>query len=451
MQTNPSPLVSAIPAASLPLDLGDGLVLRRSSPSDRDALVEFNSKIHGQPDKPDMGVAAWTADLLNGTHPTFGVDDFTIVEDTSGGKIVSACNLISQTWSYAGIPFGVGRPELVGTHPDYRNRGLVRRQFEVLHAWSKERGELVQAITGIPYFYRLYGYEMCVNLGSGRIIYGTQIKSLKEGESEPYVIRPASEADIPHLAACYARLEARGPLTCLRDEAQWRYEISGKGALNVNRTEMYVITDQQGRVVGALGVPINYWGESWDSIFYELKSGISYLAVTPVVLRFLDALGKKRGTEAEPYRTTGLFLGEDHPAYIALESWNSPPNRTYAWYMRVADLPAFLHLITPVLEERLAASPCAGHTGDLHISFYTDALEIKFTDGHIANIHYLDSLNWDEAHARFPGLTFLQVLFQHRSVEELRHIYKDVNANTTAAALLKSMFPRQTCELWPIS
>jgi hypothetical protein len=35
-------------------------------------------------------------------------------------------NLISQIWAYEGIPFGVGRPELVGTLPEYRNRGLVR-------------------------------------------------------------------------------------------------------------------------------------------------------------------------------------------------------------------------------------------------------------------------------------------------------------------------------------
>ena len=41
-------------------------------------------------------------------------------------------------------------PELVGTKKEYRRRGLVRQQFEVMHEWSAERGELVQIITGIP-------------------------------------------------------------------------------------------------------------------------------------------------------------------------------------------------------------------------------------------------------------------------------------------------------------
>ena len=59
-------------------------------------------------------------------------------------------------------------PVLVGTHPNYRRRGLVREQFEVLHHLSKERGHLMQAIAGIPYCYGRFGYEMTVYMGEGR-------------------------------------------------------------------------------------------------------------------------------------------------------------------------------------------------------------------------------------------------------------------------------------------
>ena len=127
-------------------DLGDGLVLRRANPTDVEELSEFNGKLHGDNEPDARRVAAWTRDLFEKPHPTYEVGDFTIVEDTRSGKIVSSMNLISQTWSYGGIEFGVGRPELVGTHADYRNRGLVRAQFEVVHQWSAERGELLQAI-----------------------------------------------------------------------------------------------------------------------------------------------------------------------------------------------------------------------------------------------------------------------------------------------------------------
>ena len=151
-------------------DLGDGLILRRSTPADAEALADFNARVHSDDgwDKPDERIGAWVRDLLTLPHPTFDVGDFTIVEDTRAGKIASSLNLIPQTWTYAGIPFQVGRPEVVGTAPEYRKRGLVRIQFDTVHQWCAERGYIVQAITGIPYYYRLFGYEMALNLGGGR-------------------------------------------------------------------------------------------------------------------------------------------------------------------------------------------------------------------------------------------------------------------------------------------
>src|SRR5512139_247933 len=97
------------------LTLHDGLVLRQATPADVEALVAFNSKIHSDvgPEHPDERVGAWTRDLMERPHPTFKVDSVTVVEEPSSGRIISSMNLISQTWQYAGIPFGVGRPELV--------------------------------------------------------------------------------------------------------------------------------------------------------------------------------------------------------------------------------------------------------------------------------------------------------------------------------------------------
>ena len=43
------------------------------------------------------------------------------VSNTNTGQIVSTLCTLSQTWTYDGIPFGVGRPELVGTLPIHFN------------------------------------------------------------------------------------------------------------------------------------------------------------------------------------------------------------------------------------------------------------------------------------------------------------------------------------------
>ena len=98
---------------SLIRDLGDGLVLRRAIRSDSERLVDFNARIHSDdgPENPDHRVGLWVKDLMEKPHPTFDVGDFTVVEDTQKGMIVSSLNLISQKWNYAGIEFGVGPPE----------------------------------------------------------------------------------------------------------------------------------------------------------------------------------------------------------------------------------------------------------------------------------------------------------------------------------------------------
>jgi hypothetical protein len=85
-------------------ELGNGLILRRSTPADAEALADFNGRVHSDdgPNKPDERLAAWTRDLLERAHPTFDVGDFTIVEEHGSGKIVSSLNLFSQTWTYAG-------------------------------------------------------------------------------------------------------------------------------------------------------------------------------------------------------------------------------------------------------------------------------------------------------------------------------------------------------------
>jgi hypothetical protein len=77
---------------SLPRDLGGGLVLRRSGRADVEALTIFSAEVFREPGAavPNEENAAWVRDLLRGDHPTFGLGDFTIVEDTRTGRSVSS-------------------------------------------------------------------------------------------------------------------------------------------------------------------------------------------------------------------------------------------------------------------------------------------------------------------------------------------------------------------------
>jgi hypothetical protein len=437
-------------------DLGDGLILRRATVEDAEALAAFNAKIHSDegPEEPDNRVAVWVRDLMTQPHPTSGPGDFTIVEDTRKGKIVSSMNLIPQTWSYAGVPFGVGRPELVGTHPDYRKRGLVRAQFEVVHRWSAERGHKVQAITGIPYYYRQFGYEMGLGLGGGRIGYTANIPMLEDDQEEPFIIRPAREADLPFIAELYAQSARRQLLSCLRDDPFWRYELLGKSKENLNKLELRLIEDSQGVPLGFLGHPFSLWGPTLVVYIYELKAGTSWLQVTPSVLRYLQKEGQAYAAQKEgvEFQAFGFWTGSEHPVYEAIQDRLPRKRHPYAWYVRVPDLPGFLGHIKPVLEARLAESVLVGHSGDLKLCMYRNGVKLAFEKGELKDVVAYTPEHINDGDVFFPGLTFLRLLFGYNDFWELEEMFPDCSArNDQGTALTPILFPKQPSNLWPLA
>lgn len=440
----------------LPVDLGDGLVLRRATLADRDALAVFNEEIHApfEADSAVHRIDAWTRDLASGQHPTFAVEDFTIVEERRSGKIVSSANLISQTWSYEDIPIKVGRPELVGTDPQYRNRGLVRKQFDVLHACSEERDELLQAITGIPYYYRLFGYEMAVPLEMGRAYaVPQQIPKLKEGESEPYQIRPAVESDIPFLVDCYQQGRRRWLLSADWTAELLQYEISGKSPENISRVTIKVIVTPDGKPVGFFTHVDFLWPSERAVVgYFDLLPGQSWYAIVPVVMRHMVHAGEALTAreKKERLQSIELQLGTEHPAYEILAHLGAPEARLYTWYLRVPDLPRLINHIAPVLERRLAGSLCPGYSGTLDLSFYRNpGLRLTLENG--ALTAEPARVDWDESSASFPRLTFLQLLFGYRSLAELRYAFPDCRVRGGLEPVLNALFPKKPSLIWPVS
>lgn len=445
-------------------DLGNGLVMRRSTPQDADALAEFNGMIHGENPADAERVAAWTHDLLARPHPTLNPDDFTIIEETATGRIVSSMNLIPQTWTYEGIEFGVGRPELVGTLPEYRNRGLVRAQFEEIHKWSAERGHLVQGITGIPYYYRLFGYEMALDLAGRRFGYEPNVPRLKDGEEEPYGIRLATEADLPFIAELYERATRRHEIACVRTPEIFRYELEGQSEKNIDRYIILIIEDKRSMPrsgsADKSGEPVGYFqhshflrGAYLSAAGYELKPGVSWLSVTPSVVRYLWSKSQEYAKhEGKPCASFGFMLGTVHPVYEVL-AWSLPYVRdAYSWYLRVADLPGFLNHIKPALEKRLAESIAVGHSREIKISFYRDGLRLVLEKGKLATIEHWMPTPKDEGVIAFPGLTFLQALFGYRSFDELHHAFADCWCDSEEArVLINILFPKKLSDVFPVA
>ena len=436
----------------LPRDLGDSLTLRWATPDDAEAVAQFNLAMHSDPPGEEKFLYHWTHDLMRGDHPTTKADDFTVVTDADG-RIVSSLNLISQTWAYDGIPFAVGRPELVATLPEDRRRGLVREQMTVIHRKSAARGELVQAITGIPWYYRQFGYEMGLDLGGSRQLFWARPGNDEKVETEPYHLRPATADDIPLLQELYLAHLGHSLISRLRSPEQWRYEMFGSHPESIWTLKLKIIQTSDDKIVGY--VSYDPFGTAIEITELGVRPGHSWRAVGRFLLRYLrqEAAALNLGRAADKQLTNLTFnLGQAHPIYEALEPELEKQIRPYSWYVRVPDIPAFLRHIAPALERQLAGSVMAGHTGISKINLYRSRFVMVWEDGRLKEV--TDGYEYERLEhgdANFPDLTFLQLLFGFRSYDELNAAFVDCySRDATTRVLLRALFPRRPSHVIPL-
>ncbi len=432
------------------------MILRWATSADTEELATFNARLHSDTAEPDEWVYHWTKELMGSDHPTTNPADFTVVVDQSaGGRIVSSMNLISQTWSYEGIKFGLGRPEAVATEPNYRRKRLVRQQFEVIHALSAARGELMQAITGIPWYYRQFGYEMALDLSGGRRLYWPNLSKLEPGQTERFSLRPATLQDLTDLQRFYALACAYGPVARVRDETQWRYELQCEFFKSLSYHRFYLIEEIGDGAVGYIeAIPDRLDGplvvrELAVRPDYSLRMVAEFL--TRALRKLADEINQGRPPEkAVPY--LGFSLGAAHPVYTALGQQLEKLLPSYAWFIRVADLAAFLRRIGPALEKRVENSPVAGHSGTLRINLYRQHLSLTFEGGKLTEVGSYEPTRLADGDALFPDLTFLHLLMGHRSLAELRYMFADCTARGERnTLLLETLFPPRPSSIAPLN
>jgi predicted N-acetyltransferase YhbS len=449
-------------------ELGDGLVLRRATPADADAVATFVADVLRGQDaaEPSPAMGAWMHDLVSGRHPGVRAEDCFLITDTTTGAVVSCATLIPQQWSFGSVVLDVGQPELIGTRAGYRGRRLVSALMEALHRESAVRGHHLLSITGIPWFYRQFGYEMALERGGGPSIPTTGLAYLDPAAAGAYRVRPARENDAAFLVATDAHAARRNLVCARRDARLWRYEIAGHSEPSAIRRLIAIVETPESDPVGYVAYGPHFWrGGAVPVIAFEVAADVSWRAVWIPLLAHLKAHGEAVAAREAKAAFGGLnlwLLGRDHP--IRHVSHLPAGERPYAFYVRVPDLPAFVRQVAPVLERRLADSALVGHTGDLRLGFYREGLRLAFERGRLATAQAwtpsIDTAGVEfavgsgdvrRASAMFPGLTFLQLLFGYRSLDELEHAFADCIVRTVEArSLLNALFPRQPSCVNPV-
>ncbi len=451
-----------------PQTLGDGLVLRWSTAADMEKITELIGHVfRGKAEDPaNLRMMDEMRVIMRGDFPYMDANDFAVVEDTSKPEapLVACTCLWQHSWSYGGIPFSVGRPEFVATDPAYRNRGLVRKIFQLLHERSDGRGDLMQGITGIPYFYRQFGYEMVLDLDVRRYLLVDLLPPAKTGEEESCTLRRATAADVPLLTTLHEQNQGDSLLWHEADEAFWHYLVTYWDDPAIQQEDRTVvgmnawpqmIVDPAGNSLGM--VVVGHHRRRYDLGVYELAlaAETNLQQIAPSLARALCDYAQQAPTmdaDAPPLRQLSLRLGRVHPLYLLLsDAMLTPDEPPYAWYIRIPDLPAFIRQVAPVLEARLADSLLRGHTGTFCIDLYRTGLQMKFTDGKLTAVEsWRPAAFGDEASAGCPPLVFSQLLLGHRSLTELRTIYPDVWAKNEARLLLETLFPKTPSTLMPM-
>jgi len=442
-------------ALQLPKKLDDRLTLRWATPEDNDQLIElaFHALDEGEENHPIVKI--FVQDWVDGKFPILRHDDMTVVEDTATGKIVSSMCLFSETWCYGETSIKVGRPELVMTHEDYRRKGLVRKQFDVIHDLSAQRGEVMQVITGIPSLYRYFDYEPALELGGGYRIYPSSFPKLKEEDKGNYLLRePVTESDRSFIKELHEANTGSMLFSMEAPDEVWKFEFDGYTDGSDGKFHWLIIEDKGGQPLGYVQHDHIFWGPVMDINFLALKPGVGYLNLLPHLIHGLWHIAQRKFVDDSFKHPTddmrGLYmrLGREHPVYDAIGRDQMIKNPPYAWYVRVPNETTYLNMIKPQIEKQLQESVVgSGFTGELKLNFYRRGTHLKFQAGQL-KIENWQPPDGSTGDAHFPVNSFWSLMFGQKTASQLADEISDCWMSRTARALLDCIFPPFTGQVW---
>lgn len=384
----------------------EGLVPRPATPDDAEAIVALNVA-HNGPDTEPV-VRRLLAD------PSV----FTVVQ--ADGRIVSSLCLLRDAWRMRGVEIPLGRPEFVVTDDGFRGRGLVRAQMELVHRRSEERGDLAQLITGIPYFYRQFGYEYATMPDVGlRLEPGSVVRPTG------WTVRPAHPDDAETLCALTEAWQASFELVGPRDAALWRDSL--KAAMDPVRP--LVALSPSGEIEG----------------FGVVKPGPGETAPPALVQLACSGAEALLALCAEAMGASGLLVWTP-PGTLAervLAPVGSRQPARWGPVLRVPDPVALLRHLSPVLTERLRDSAFASASGALYLSFHRSGMRIAYETGRVVSITGTGRAQKnpvEEGGVGVPPDLVATLIFGAYGASGLEERYRDVDLGDHRA-LMDVLFP----------
>ena len=372
----------------------------------------------------ELGLDTLAKKLID-CHPNMTLKNIYFVRDK--GRMVSTLNLIPVTWSIGGIKLKVAEMGYVGTLPEYRGKGLIRKLVEEYHEDVEARGYDLAVIEGIPHFYRQFGYEYAVPLLEETRLRLDQIPDYKS----TIQVRRFIDEDVPAAIGLLEKAQEKYFVHSVRGEAIWKTQHRTSIASDPEPFQAFAVEERGGLVAYFRMREI---AKEKELLLIEISEVDQFAA--QAVLGFLKEYALGHGLE-----TLSVNVSYEEPfteQVVALGGMKRFP--AYAWQLRVTDYVKMFEKMKPLLESRLACSMYCGLTETIGFNFRSFTIKVACKDGRIV------SINKVEGGPRSPiGLNptvFVQLMTGYRSREELETAFPDIRIAVSHRHLIDVLFPK---------
>ncbi|MFF2022022.1 GNAT family N-acetyltransferase [Streptomyces sp. NPDC058171] len=400
------------PASPTPLALADGLTLRTATPADLDQIGALLSERGDPNDALDHRLVV--------TDPEVGWSACAVVVD--GDRVVSTATLLDEEVRIGDLRLPAGQVELVATDRAYEGRGLVRALMQWAHQRSAARGHVLQTMIGIPYFYRLFGYEYAIDIPPA-----LRVSTPPPGGSDA-VLRPARPADVPALTALQHTAQTGFDVAMGHSAERWRWLLEHEAST------LWVLERDGTAVATGRTTPPDGGVLLAEAAAVDGAAALDLLRA--VAARFPE----------EPLRVV------HRAGTVTAHAWrdllvHEPPAAAEQYYVRVPDVALLLDRLRPLLWQRLTTAGMERGGRDIVLSTFgahyripvrADGLGEVVTGGAMQGPRAVHGAGVAPDH--LPAL-----LFGPRGMEGLTRIRPDVYSADEER--FRALFPPLTADL----
>ena len=396
---------------------------------DKDRLVEFNKLVH-------KGNIEYHINNLIFKNPFNDIKNFAYLE--INGKIAAMVGFLEYKQQFGEEQVNIGEITYVGTHPDYRKRGLVRELMNYWLCYAKDKGIELCFLYGIPDFYQQFGFEYAVPtyFYSYVTIEKEMLKEIK-GRYKIEKLSKHSEKYAKEIKDIYDKSSKENFCSKVRSLEYFKYRLK-----NTNKGEhgWYVVIEQE-KVKGYIWLTIaeskieireaniedDEAGKNLGELLYLLTRNKENIKIIGLRLPLNNSFAKYLYKKGAKFSCT-----------------NELYSNNWAGMYKILDLEAAIKKLRPSFEKNLYNSRFYEYTGYFNINTEIGKMGLYFEKGKVTVTNGFNSC--EEVEIPINILTSI-----YTGYKDICYYKREINfKNEITYEMLKVLFPLKNPYIWDL-